>query len=138
MGIKSYQIRMTTGIAVYPATLPPSIRAPPSPSDRQGAIYGFEIPKGHQIIGCAAGPGEMEVVVGTTVPGTAAEVVGLPDSALCREIWYVCRFVCGAAVKLGAERIIHLHYKGSDRAWLKPVECDFCDVKHCEKFDYDG
>ncbi|KAJ7681688.1 hypothetical protein B0H17DRAFT_1138285 [Mycena rosella] len=35
------------------------------------------------------------------------------------------------------EALIHLHFKLAG-AWVGPVQCDFCPVKHQEKFDYEA
>ncbi|KAJ7648913.1 hypothetical protein B0H17DRAFT_1147869 [Mycena rosella] len=32
------------------------------------------------------------------------------------------------------EHLIHLHFR-LHGAWIQPEECEFCGVKHCEKFD---
>ncbi|KAJ7085950.1 hypothetical protein C8R44DRAFT_893796 [Mycena epipterygia] len=34
------------------------------------------------------------------------------------------------------EALIHLHYKLKG-AWIRPTPCEFCGVRHVEKFDYE-
>jgi hypothetical protein len=42
--------------------------------------------------------------------------------------------LCGPLTAV-SEALIHAHFKRAG-AWIRPVPCAYCGVKHCEKFDY--
>ncbi|KAJ7655442.1 hypothetical protein B0H17DRAFT_1146433 [Mycena rosella] len=62
--------------------------------------------------------------------------------ALSLSIFWISQVLCSAwsydtEFNFISEALIHLHFKLAG-AWVGPVQCDFCPVKHQEKFDYEA
>ncbi|KAJ7434397.1 hypothetical protein FB451DRAFT_1195329 [Mycena latifolia] len=109
-----------------------------SASDKPGKIYGFKIPryqphrpKCRRRRSRRAIP-RLEVKIGRAKCPTKRRKQWLRKCKGQRQEWMFYWEVPEAAK---FEALIHLHFKMAG-AWIPPSECDFCGVRHQEKFDY--
>ncbi|KAJ7075896.1 hypothetical protein B0H15DRAFT_956134 [Mycena belliarum] len=107
-----------------------ALRAPPSPSDKAGTFYMYEIRRrqpnrpvrrAQAKLGRAKDPSKRKLQWFRKCRGQ-------------RQRWW-CYWRVPFAAKF--ERLIHLHFKLRG-AWLGRQPCDFCPTKHQEKYDLEG
>ncbi|KAJ6560134.1 hypothetical protein B0H19DRAFT_1069824 [Mycena capillaripes] len=117
--------------ATTPPTLEAAILAPPSPSDKPGALYAFDIPT------LEPNRRARRTIARHTKIGWSKHPLKRQRQWLrqCRgqvQEWWAYWTVLAAAK---FEALIHLHFKLMG-AWILPSECEFCGVNHCELFDF--
>ncbi|KAJ7075711.1 hypothetical protein B0H15DRAFT_806001 [Mycena belliarum] len=122
----------TTTITTMDPRVLSALRAPPSPSDKAGKFYYYEIP-GRQPNGRTRGA--------RFKFGRARDVRQRRGQwkRKCRgqrQRWWSYWDVPYAS-KFATEHLMHLHYKLRG-AWLGRTPCDFCPVSHQEQYDRNG
>ena len=126
-----------------------AIAMQPSPSDKSGTVYIFGIPALQPNL--APRPDRVDTIkIGRTnnVPRRKREWARkcsgqVQDWRIGWEVPFAAKFgasLCshrGRGLIACPEKIIHMHYKTVESAWLVPEVCDACPTRHCEKFDED-
>ncbi|KAJ6535579.1 hypothetical protein B0H19DRAFT_1271320 [Mycena capillaripes] len=94
------------------------INKPPSASDKPGAFYDFELPQeGATKLGRSNAPRRRQKEWARKCRG---------QQQVWRGYWivpYAAKF----------EALIHAHFKRAG-AWISPTPCQYCGVKHLEKY----
>ncbi|KAJ7065111.1 hypothetical protein B0H15DRAFT_973675 [Mycena belliarum] len=107
-----------------------ALRAPPSPSDKAGTFYIYEI--------CGRQPNRpirrAQAKLGRAKDPSKRKLQWFRKCRGQRQRWW-CYWRVPFAAKF--ERLIHLHFKLRG-AWLGRQPCDFCPTKHQEKYDLEA
>ncbi|KAJ7710869.1 hypothetical protein B0H17DRAFT_1190549 [Mycena rosella] len=132
------RLHTPTSLVFSMARLYPALtRRPVSSSDGPGGIYVYRIPryqsnrpKSHRRRRALARP---EVKIGRAIDPPKRRKQWLRKCRGQRQIWW---FYWHVPFAKKFETLLHKHFK-LEGAWIRPEECEWCTVNHCEKFDCD-
>ncbi|KAJ7441688.1 hypothetical protein FB451DRAFT_1190872 [Mycena latifolia] len=110
-----------------------ALRARPSPSDRPGCFYLYKVSRRQPRLPNRRGR-RAQIKMGRAKDPPKRRLQWLRQCRGQQQVWW-CYWEVPFAAKF--EQLIHLHYKLLG-AWLGRRMCDFCPVKHQEKYDLKG